>query len=348
MGGQPLARWSALVLASTALSALLLWLQLPAAVLLACLACACASALATRAPLALPRRAFRLSQGLLGCMMAASLQPRQLQPVLHEWPLMLGVTLAVVAASALLGLWLTRRRILPGSTALWGMSPGGAAAMVLMAEAYGADVRLVAFMQYTRVLMVTLLAAAVAHALAPQAPSFAAPAAPWWGAPEPAALLLTAALVLGGDLLAQRLGMASGPLLLPLAGAVLVQSVWGLAPALPPALLALAYAGIGWSIGLRFTPAIVRHALGALPAVLLAMALLIALGLALAALLVLVIDVDPLTAYLATSPGGMDTIAVIAATSAVDAGFVMALQLARFVFVLVLGPALTRWLAERL
>jgi len=40
-------------------------------------------------------------------------------------------------------------------------------------------------------------------------------------------------------------------------------------------------------------------------------------------------------------------VAVIAATSAVDAGFVMAMQMARFVMVLLAGPAVSRWVASR-
>jgi uncharacterized membrane protein AbrB (regulator of aidB expression) len=57
--------------------------------------------------------------------------------------------------------------------------------------------------------------------------------------------------------------------------------------------------------------------------------------------------VDPLTAYLATSPGGMDSVAIIAAASdTVNVSFVMALQTARFLFVLVLGPAIARLVAR--
>jgi uncharacterized protein len=40
-------------------------------------------------------------------------------------------------------------------------------------------------------------------------------------------------------------------------------------------------------------------------------------------------------------------VAVIAATSAVDAGFVMAMQLARFLMVLVLGPQVSKFVATR-
>jgi membrane AbrB-like protein len=60
------------------------------------------------------------------------------------------------------------------------------------------------------------------------------------------------------------------------------------------------------------------------------------------------LGIDPLTAYLATSPGGMDSVAIIAAASNnVDLSFVMAMQMARFLIVMVAGPPLARMLARR-
>jgi uncharacterized membrane protein AbrB (regulator of aidB expression) len=55
-----------------------------------------------------------------------------------------------------------------------------------------------------------------------------------------------------------------------------------------------------------------------------------------------VAGIDPLTAYLATSPGGMDSVAIIGAASNVDLSFVMALQTLRLVIVLIVGPPLAR------
>jgi uncharacterized membrane protein AbrB (regulator of aidB expression) len=53
--------------------------------------------------------------------------------------------------------------------------------------------------------------------------------------------------------------------------------------------------------------------------------------------------VDALTAYLATSPGGLDTVAIIAAsTPRVDLQFVLALQSMRLLFVIGLAPLTTR------
>ena len=341
----PLLRWLALGLCSAALSAVLLALHVPAAVLLGCMVCAIGFAVRDAA-LAVPRAFFGWGQGLLGCLMAASLQPRHLGPVLQRWPLFLGATLLLIAASTLLGWWLMRRRVLPGTTALWGLTPGAASAMVVLAEQYGADARLVAFMQYTRVLVVTLVAALVTRLVAGPLTQEGVQPVHWWAGASLPGLAWTAVLVLGGGWIARRLQIAGGAMVLPLAGAALLEGVWGVAPSLPPALMLGAYAAIGWSVGLRFTRGILLHALRALPQVLLSTGLLILVGMATAAALVLLGGMDALSAFLATCPGGADSMAVIAATSAVDTGFVMAMQLARFLIVLLLGPALTARVAR--
>ncbi len=76
-------------------------------------------------------------------------------------------------------------------------------------------------------------------------------------------------------------------------------------------------------------------------------ALLILCGL-IAASLVLLAGVDPLTAFLATCPGGLDSVAIIAAASPVDLRFVMTMQTLRLLVALVVSPAISRYLAERL
>ncbi|MCL2658862.1 MAG: AbrB family transcriptional regulator, partial [Betaproteobacteria bacterium] len=50
---------------------------------------------------------------------------------------------------------------------------------------------------------------------------------------------------------------------------------------------------------------------------------------------------------LAMSPGGMDTVAIIAASSPVDVPFVMTLQAVRLIVVIALGPRLARFVAEK-
>ena len=69
----------------------------------------------------------------------------------------------------------------------------------------------------------------------------------------------------------------------------------------------------------------------------------------LAGLIVKIAGLDPLTAYLAASPGGIDTIAIVAmSTPGVDVPFVMAMHTARFVAVLLIGPPLARFVVRRM
>ena len=68
----------------------------------------------------------------------------------------------------------------------------------------------------------------------------------------------------------------------------------------------------------------------------------------LALVLVYAAGIDPMTAYLATSPGGMDSVAIIGASSKADLSFVMALQTLRLVIVIIGGPPLARFIAQRI
>ena len=115
---------------------------------------------------------------------------------------------------------------------------------------------------------------------------------------------------------------------------------------LPPWLLAICYALVGWSIGLRFTRDIVLYASKQLPRILAAIFTLIATCGALGFALHEAAGTDALTAYLATSPGGADAVAIIAASSPVDVPFVMAMQVGRLLLVILIGPSLARMIAR--
>jgi len=341
----PVLWWSVLLLISAALGGFLTALHFPAGVLLGCMLTGIF--LSSRdIRLEVPRSLFVLAQGVIGCLMAKSLQPSILAKVASDWPIFLGATVSVIAASAGLGWILMRRQVLPGTTAVWGLAPGAASAMVLMAGEYGADVRLVAFMQYLRVVVVTALASLVArlwtsHGAHPVEDVL------WFAVVNPSDLVLTLLIAFGASSMARWLRVPTGPLLAPMILGTALQGVGSLNIELPPALLAMSYAVVGWSIGLRFTRTILLHAFRALPEVLGAIAVLIGVAGAIAAVLVQAYGMDPLTAYLATSPGGADSVAVIAATSAVDAGFVMAMQVGRFVMVLAFGPRVSKFVAAR-
>ena len=83
-----------------------------------------------------------------------------------------------------------------------------------------------------------------------------------------------------------------------------------------------------------------------MPAVLASIMALVLTCAGFAALLVVFAGHGPLTAYLAMSPGGADTVAIIASSTQVDVAFVMAMQTARLVVVLLTGPAVARFVAR--
>jgi len=337
--------WSVLLPVSALLAGIFTALHVPAGVLLGCMLAGIL--LSSRdVVLSVPPVLFALAQGVLGCLMASTLQPAALARVAKGWPIFLLVSSSVIIASALLGWVLMRRKIFPGTTAVWGLAPGAASAMVVMAEAYGADMRLVAFMQYLRVAMVTAVAALVARLWDTHHAALVVPVA-WFAVHDRGHVGQTLLLAFGAGLLARRLRIPAGAMVAPLLIGTTLQASGHLVIELPPALLAMAYAVIGWSIGLRFTRAILRHAARALPQVAAAIVALMAVAAGIAVLLWWLAGLEPLTAYLATSPGGADSVAVIAATSAVDAGFVMAMQLARFLMVLVFGPPVSKFVAAR-
>jgi uncharacterized protein len=330
----------------SALFGLLLELvHLPAALLLGPMIAAIVLALAGGA-VRIPTTVFILAQGVLGCLIARSVPLSIFAEVRHHWPVFVVGIVSVVAAAATLGALLTHWRVLPGTTAVWGSSPGAAAAMTLMAEAHGADMRLVAFMQYTRVLCVAVVASIVSRlwAAGSGAPM---PEVVWFPVMTWAGFAETIALAGAGAVLGHRLRIPGGPLLVPLCLGVLLQDTGMVIIDLPPWLLAMSYALIGWSIGMRFTRSIIAHAARALPRVIASTLTLIAVCGAFAAGLVFMMGLDPLTAYLAMSPGGLDSIAIIAASSTVDLSFVMAMQTARFLVVLLTGPGLARFIARR-
>ena len=334
-----------LVVVSLIFVVALLALHLPAAILIGCMCGAIVLAVG-EAKVNIPRALFLLAQGVVGCLIARSMQPSVAVEIIKDWPVFVIVVTSVIATSGALGWLLMRSQVLPGTTAVWGLAPGAATAMVLMADAHGADTRLVAFMQYLRVLLVTVVASAVARFWV-AAPLASMPAVAWlqpvaWGA-----LAATLLVVVLGVAVARRWRIPSGSLVVPMVVGVVLQGGGVLTIELPPALLAVSYAVIGWSIGLRFTRPILVHAARALPRVLASIFALIAICVGFAALLTHFAGIDPLTAYLATSPGGADSVAIIAASSPVDVPFVMAMQIGRFFTVLLIGPRFSRFIAAR-
>lgn len=343
---KPAMQWIVLLLLSGVLVVVLELADVPATLLIGPMLAGIAAGVGG-ATVRVPMPAFSLAQGVIGCLIANSVSADILGLFYTHWLPILSAVLATLAASAFLGWLISRLHILPGTTALWGSAPGAAAAMVLMSGAFGADQRLVAVMQYLRVIIISVSASLVAS-LWIDTSQMATPDIIWFPAPGTGLLAALAVAVVGsrfGKILRLPTPFFLGAMLI----GMMLHLGTGLEFDLPPWLLGVSYALIGLHVGLSFTRQALHHAMRALPQILGSIAALLVFCGALGWLLSRVLGIDPMTAYLATSPGAMETIAIIAAaTNNVDISFVMALQTARFMIVLLAGPPLTRLLARRL
>ena len=334
--------WAALVVASVAFSFLLHEAGFPAAFLIGPMLMGMTFAV-RGARLNVPRPYLYCAQAIVGCLVARALDPSTLRAIADDWAAMLLVVLTTVVASTFAGWMIARTHILPGTTAAWGCSPGAATGMVAMAEDFGADPRLVAFMQFLRVTMVVIMATLVSRLLFGVVATEHAPGA----VAQPFAdqlpdLAATLAVAAGGGLFARLLRVPSGGVFIPLIIGAVLQGMGIITITLPPWLLVTAFCLIGWWVGLRFERETVLYALRAMPAMLAGIfALILLCGLS-AAMLVWLVGTDPLTAFLATTPGGLDAIAIIAIGSNADISFVLALQTVRLFVVIVTGPMLAR------
>jgi membrane AbrB-like protein len=229
------------------------------------------------------------------------------------------------------------------------MVAGGASGIVGMADDLGGDDRLVAFMQYARVLIVVL----ITPLLVPLAFSghHAGSAAGILSGPvlgRPTDWLFSIGLAIAGVVVGRLVRVPGAALLGPmiLAGVVTLASVGG-GFTVPPVLAQTAFAVIGMRIGLRFTMETVRL-VGRLllPVTLSILALLVGcFGLAVA--LDLTTPASLLDAYLATTPGGLYAVLAVAFGAGANTTFIIAVQGLRVLVMVLLAPVMVRWLIPR-
>lgn len=254
---------------------------------------------------------------------------------------MLFATAITVVLSALVGLGTVRFGGIPGSTAAWGTAPGAASAMVSMAEEHGADSRVVATMQYVRVVCVVMIGSLVSHLVGASGSVDATASAQLVMAePHLTNTALTLMVIVVGLVVGNRI--PAGALLIPLLLGGTLQLSGLLSIAMPSWLLAFAYGAIGCYIGLRFDRQTMRYVWKRLPAMISGAIVLIVLCAACAWALARAAGTDFLSMYLATSPGGLDAMAIIAVESHSDVGLVLAMQTLRLFGVILTGAYCAR------
>src|SRR4051812_38600908 len=152
-----LAPWAALAAATGAAGWALGAVGLPSSFLFGALLVGLAVAIVRPERLEVPARGFVAAQAVTGVTLGAYLQSSALEAVGRSWLPVLLVSAATLLLSLGAGVALARFTATDTRTAALGMVAGGASGIVGMADDLGGDDRLVAFMQYARVLIVVLL-----------------------------------------------------------------------------------------------------------------------------------------------------------------------------------------------
>lgn len=319
----------------------------PSPVLFGALLGGMVQALTSSRRLEIPPLGFQVGQALVGATIGALVRMSTLLRLEDDWPSILAVTVGTLALSVLAGRLLALRRDVSPTTGAFALVAGGASGITALARELGADDRVVTIVQYLRVVLVlfTLPLATTllfhVHGAGSRGP--AGPAVQWL--PD---LVFTAVAVALGLVVARYTRLPAGSLLGPLLVAVGLSVSGVLGPVMVPVVLEnLGYALIGVQVGLRFTRASLAVIARMLPVTVL-LILLVIVGCALMGLLLSALTgVDRLTAYLATTPGGLYAVLATAAGSGSDTTYVLAVQVIRVFAMLLAAPMLSRLLARR-
>ena len=289
---------------------------------------------------------FTLAMSFVGIMIAGLLPVTILSEVSAHWLVFFSGALFTVIVAAFLGWILSKSSLFPGNTAIWGTSPGAAMVMTIMSESFGGDIRLVALMQYLRVACCTLSVTLVGHYLGGAAGHSSSPQLNLFSISSKPDFIWTIGTVFLCFAIVKIFNKPSIAFILPMVVGIILKMLGLTEIVLPGIILAIAYTIIGWNIGLRFTRKILNHAAKLLPMLLLSIGILLAVNAAFGFVIAKWAGTDYLTAFLATSPGGADSVSIIAASTPVDVGFVVTMQVIRFFMVILLSPLLARWLCR--
>jgi uncharacterized protein len=319
--------------------------QLPSSYLFAALLVGVIAALALPHRLQLPPVAFGAGQALTGVAIGAYVRSSSLTVLAHSWLPVTLVSAATLGFTIAAGVLLSRITALDPPTAALGMIAGGASGIVAMARDLGADDRLVAFMQYLRVLIIVMFTPVFIAIAFPGHTSGDAGSVTGPTLGDLRGWLLALGLAIAGALIARRVRMTAATLLGPmLLSATVVLAVPNGEFTVPPLLAQSAFALIGLQVGLRFTAQTVRLLGRLLVPVLGCIAGLIVGSFGLALLLELTTSVSLLDAYLATNPGGLYAVLAVAFGAGANTTFILAVQGLRLLVMILIAPIVVRWI----
>jgi membrane AbrB-like protein len=349
-------RWAdlaAVVAGAVAVTAAFTALGLPSPALFGGLLAGLLRALVPRRRVEVPGGSTTAGQAVVGVSMGALVDPETLRAVAVNWLPVLLVTVATLALSLAAGLVLRLQRGISPVTGAFSMIAGGASGIIAMARGLGADERMVAVLQYLRVLLIVALmpvAATVVYGASSGGGSSGGGSSVDGGGPSDWAvgLLFTVGCSVVGLVVGRLVRLPVAALLGPMVAAAVVD-VSGVGPGVevPGLVESAAFLVIGLQVGVSFTPESLRIIGRALPLALATLTVLVVACAGLGAVLAATTGVSALDGYLATTPGGLYAVLATASDTGADTTFVLAVQVLRLFVMLLSAPLVARVLRGR-
>jgi uncharacterized protein len=297
-------------------------------------------------PMLVPATMARVCFVLVGILLGSVVKPEMLRGI-ADWPLSIAVL--VLAALCIIAATASYLRLLHGwdrLSALMGASPGSLAQVMALSAEYGLDLRKIAVVQTTRVLMLTvgLPAGLALFGLAKHATVTAAPAT---ASPDVTELAILAVFSTATALLLMWLRFPGGLLFGAMAGSGLLHGTGWIHAVLPWWITAAAMITLGAVAGARFANTTPSTLLGYLGAAFGSFAVAIAVASTFVLVVTSLLPLPIADLVVAYSPGAQDTMMVLALALHLDPVFVGAHHLARFMVVSVSIALIARRLSRK-
>jgi membrane AbrB-like protein len=291
-----------------------------------------------------PTKIRDIAMIVLGYVMGSPFTPRTGHHILSQLPAMIVMTLLTLLLCLLGGYIIGKYLDLHLSTSLLGSMPGGLSQMVIVCEdVEGSDAAAVTLMQTIRVITtVFFVPFLVLHGLADHVDKVSRPAFSISVAQVPTVALF-AGVIIGALFLAKYVKLPSPFLIAPVvATAILVLS--GIdAPVLPPVVLAAAQVCVSIKMGMAVEFSNLANWRKLIVLNFISVLIVIALFLGIDYIFAHISGTSFVTAFISTAPGGINEMGLTALMVHADLSVVIAFQLFRLLFVLLVAVPLIRW-----
>ncbi len=354
-------RWIIVAPLSLALGWALTMLGVPASWILGAIITAGACALITGQDLPLAKSVHVFGRSIIAMLAAVPLLSAPARDLLQYLIPGLVIAFFTVAVGVIGGLLLSRsRKEISPETGVLSMLAGGASVMPVLARELGGDFRYVTLSQYLRLLVVSVSLPLITHFFAPydmgpgsaqQDPLGVFGLGEFGSSISGLSLAVLAVIVLAGEPLGRLLRLPApailGPLVFTIVLGLVLPGDFDLEP--PTLFKIIAFMAIGWMCGGALNMAALKVFSRQLPATFLFIFALLAVCALAAVGLTFWLQISYFEAYLATSPGALETVLALSAEG--DAGpVVVTLQIIRMLAILAIAgwlPTLLRLILRK-